>query len=58
MKPADPKGYADRYQMYATMKKQGRLFPGDKEPDAKDYGLISWAADQIKRRIDKEVNRP
>lgn len=57
MKPADPKGFADRYQVYASMKKQGRLFPHDKEPDPKDFGLIQWAADHIKKQIDREVNR-
>jgi hypothetical protein len=57
MKQADVKGFTDRYQVYASMKKQGRLFPGDKEPDPKDYGLIPWAADHIKKRIDREVSR-
>jgi hypothetical protein len=57
MKPADVKGFEEFYTRYAKMKRQGRLFHGDKEPDPKDYGLIPWAADHIKKRIDREVNR-
>lgn len=57
MKQADLKGFEDAYTKWAVLKKQGRLFPGDQEPRAQDYGLIAWAADQVKKRVDREVNR-
>lgn len=51
------KHYTEMYTRWAVLKKENRLFRGDKEPTGDDFGLLPWVADQIKRRIDKEVNR-
>jgi hypothetical protein len=58
MKQADVKGYEDAYSKWAALKKEGRLLPGDQEPRPSDYGLIAWAAEQVRKRVDREVNRP
>jgi hypothetical protein len=58
MKQADCKGYTEAYTRWATLKKQGRIFTGDQEPRPSDFGLIAWAAEQIRKRVDRETNRP
>lgn len=58
VRKADVKGFEDAYSKYAKLRKEGRLYPLDREPSPQDYGLIAWAAEQIKRRVNREVNRP
>jgi hypothetical protein len=57
MKPADIPGYEDAYTRWAKLKKEGKLYPTDTEPRAQDFGLIHWAAEQVKKRIDREMAR-
>lgn len=49
--------YEDLYTRYARAKRLNRLFPGDTEPDPKAFGILPWAAEHIRKRVDQEVNR-
>lgn len=49
--------YTEMITRYLLLKKDGKLFPGDKEPSAEDLGLLPWAADQIKKRVEREIFR-
>lgn len=57
MKPADAKGYCEMITRFLKLKKEGRLMKGDVEPRPEDFGLIQWAADRIKERVEREMNR-
>jgi hypothetical protein len=58
MKPADVKGFEEAYSRWAKLKKENRLYPQDQMPRAEDFGLIAWAAEQIRKKCDREINRP
>lgn len=49
--------YEDLYTRHAKLKKEHKLFPGDTEPDPKAFGILPWAAEHIRKRVDREVNR-
>lgn len=49
--------YEDLYTRHAKLKRNGKLFPGDTEPDFKALGLLPWAAEHIRNKVDREVNR-
>jgi hypothetical protein len=57
MTQAKFKEYEEAVTRFEKLKKEGRLFPGDVEPRAQDFGLISWAAEQIRKRVQREMNR-
>lgn len=58
MKPANPKLYEEDYSRWARLKKENRLYPQDEMPRPEAYGLIAWAAEQIRKKCDREINRP
>lgn len=57
MIPADTHSYEEMYTRYFKLKREGRLYPQDKEPNPKDYGLEPFVADFIKKRIEREMSR-
>jgi hypothetical protein len=57
MKAADVPGYTDSYTRFAKLKKEGKLIPSDQPPRPSDFGLIDWAAEHVRKRIDREMNR-
>jgi hypothetical protein len=57
VRPADVSGYSEMFTRWYRLKREGKLYPQDKEPDPKDFGLDSWAANHIKQRIMREMDR-
>jgi hypothetical protein len=57
MIPADANGFKEMYTRFYKLKREGRLFPQDREPDPKDYGLQTFMADYIKKQIEREMDR-
>jgi hypothetical protein len=58
MIPANIPGYTEAYTRYFKLKVEGRLMKGDEPPRPEDYGLIAWAAEQVRKRIEREMVRP
>jgi hypothetical protein len=57
MIPANVPAYTEMFTRWYRLKREGKLYPQDKEPDPKDFGLDSWAANHIKQRIMREMDR-
>ena len=49
--------YEHAFTAWAKAKREFKLCADDVEPDAQRYGLGEWEASQIKKRIEKELDR-
>lgn len=49
--------YEDRYIQWLKARKENQIAIGP-EPDPRDFQLLPWAAEAIKKRVNREMNRP
>lgn len=49
--------FEETYTRWAKLRHEGRLMRGDEAPDPVSIGVDAWAADQIRKRVDREIAR-
>jgi predicted alpha/beta hydrolase family esterase len=52
-----PQAYEHWYLAWAKAKKDYKDFNHDDPPNPKDFGLTDWEAEQIRKRVDRELSR-